>query len=232
MGRPLAIAHRGDPHAHRENTLAAFAAATASRADMLELDLRLTADGRVVVLHDRTLERLWGLPRAVAELTLAEVQDCGEGDVRVPSLEDVLDAEPGELMLDYVDDDVVAPALAVLDGAGALERVVFAGENLRGHRCIREREPDARIALTWTSREAVPDSLLDELAPEYLNPEWQLVTAELVARMHERGTGVSTWTVDEPETMARLLDLGVDAVITNRVELLVSLLDERAGAPC
>ena len=232
MRRPLAIAHRGDPHAQRENTLAAFAAATAARADMLELDLRLTSDGSVVVLHDRTLERLWGISRAVAELTLTEVRECGEGDCRVPTLEDVLDAQPGELMLDYVDDDVVEPTLAVLDGAGVLGRVVFAGENLAGHRRIRGLAPDARIALTWTKHEPAPDSLLEELAPEFLNPEWQLVTPELVARIHARGTGVSTWTVDDPQAMARLLDLGVDAVITNRIELLVSLIDERAGAPC
>ena len=66
----LAIAHRGDPVRHRENTLAAFRAAVEAGAGMVELDVRRTADGAAVVVHDPTLERLWGLRRRVADVTL------------------------------------------------------------------------------------------------------------------------------------------------------------------
>ena len=69
----VAIAHRGEPVGHRENTLPAFAAAVALGADMVEIDLRRTRDGAIVVLHDQTLERLWGLDASVGDVDLADV---------------------------------------------------------------------------------------------------------------------------------------------------------------
>lgn len=77
--------------------------------------------------------------------------------------------------------------------------------------------PRARIALTWTGPEPPAETLLRELGVEYLNPRPELVEAGLVDAMHARGVSVSTRTVDAPAEMARLLDLGVDAVITNRI---------------
>lgn len=226
----LAIAHRGDPFAHRENTLDAFAAAVGAGADMVEIDVRRTADGGVVVLHDPTLERLWGVARHVHELTLAEIEEACAGDLRIPQLDEVLAAVPVPLMVDYTQEDVVEPALAGVVGAGALERVLFSGGNVDGHRRLRALAPDARIALTWAEWKLPSAALLEELAPEYLNPERSLLEPELVAAMHECGLGVSTWTIDEPAEMARALDLGVDAVVTNRVGALVALIAERA--PC
>ena len=89
-----AIAHRGEPVGERENTLPAFAAAVALGADMVELDLRLTSDGVVVVLHDQTLARLWGRDADVGDMTLADVQELGHGEVRIPTLVEVLVAVP------------------------------------------------------------------------------------------------------------------------------------------
>lgn len=233
--RPLAIAHRGDPYAFRENTLPALAAAVRAGADMVEIDIRRTADGAVVVLHDPTLERLWGLARPVAELTLAEVRGLGGRDGRIPELREVLEVVQAPLMVDFTEADVVEPALEAVVAAGALDRALFAGGNVAGHRLLRSLAPAARIALTWTSAEPVPDALLDELAAEFLNPCFELVEPELVAAMRDRGTGVSTWTVDAPGEMARVLDAGVDAVVTNRVGALVALLADRdavEGAWC
>jgi glycerophosphoryl diester phosphodiesterase len=220
----LAIAHRGDPYAARENTLPAFEAAVAQKADMIEVDVRRTVDGGVVLLHDRTLERLWGVRRAVAETALAETRELG-----VPELADVLAAVAAPVMVDYTDLDVVEPALDVIHEAGALDRVLFSGENIAGHRLIRALAPAARIALTWTKRTPCPEALLEELGVEFFNPSGNLLRAQpgLVAAMHERETKVSTWTIDRREDMAAALCTGVDAVITNRIGELVTLLEER-----
>lgn len=222
MRRPLAIAHRGDWRADPENTLAAFAAAARAGADMIEIDIRRTADGRVAVVHDPTLERVWGDSRPVASLALAEVRAATNDGV--PELADVLDATDGPLMVDYVLADVVEPALAAIEAAGALDRVLFSGGNVAGHRAIRERAGAARIALTWEEEQLPGDDLLDELGVEFFNPPWQLLRAADVAAMHARGTRVSVWTVDSAQTMAQLLDMGVDAVITNEIEPLVRLI--------
>ena len=222
---PLAVAHRGDPIAHPENTLEAFAAAVDAGADMIELDVRTTADGALVLLHDETLDRVWGVARSVVDMTVAETRALG-----IPELHEALDAIDVQVMLDYNEALTrVEPALAAVRDADAVDRVVFAGANYAGHRRIRELEPRARIALTWKEAAADPIPLLDELGAEFFNPSGRVLAADpgFVDRMHARGTQVSVWTLDRREHMEGALDLGVDAVITNRVGELVSLLAER-----
>lgn len=223
---PLALAHRGDWSGAPENTLAAFAAAERAGADLIELDIRLTSDGELAVLHDPTLERVWGLPRAVAESALADVRALRSGEHGIPTLGEALDAVSAGVMVDYTTADVVEPALDAIRAAGALDRCLFSGANVGGHRRIRELEPDARIALTWTREERPPAQLLDDLQVEFFNPPYHLVEPGVVEAMHERGLKVSTWTVDDPAEMRRVIDAGVDAVITNRIAELVALLAE------
>ena len=220
----LAIAHRGDPIAERENTPAAFAAAVDAGADMIELDVRCTSDGEAVVVHDATLDRIWGLAKRVLDLRADEVRALG-----IPDLAQALRAIPEsvQVMVDYEERGVVEPALATVIAEGALERCLFSGECYDGHRAIREAAPEARIACTWTRDEPVADALLDELGAEYWNPSGHVLARnpEQIERMHARGTLVSVWTIDRREDMQLFLDLGVDAVITNRVAALVDLLE-------
>jgi glycerophosphoryl diester phosphodiesterase len=222
----LAIAHRGDPIACVENTLPAFEASVRAGADMVELDVRLTRDGAVVVVHDPTLERIWGVPRPVAETNLAEVRALGEGERRIPELAEVLAAVELPVMVDFTRADVVEPTLDVIRAAGALERCLFSGGNVEGHRLLRSLAPDARIALTWEERRLPTDALLDQLDVEYLNPPFSLVEARLLDAMRERSICVSTWTVDAPRELVRVLALGVDAVVTNRIDRLHAALAE------
>jgi len=217
----LALAHRGDWSEAPENTVAAFRAAERDGADMIELDIRRAADGAVVVVHDPTLERVWGSPLAVADATLAELAQIG-----VATLAEALACVDLPVMVDFTMADVVEPALVVISEADALERVLFSGGNVAGHRRIRALAPAARIALTWTDREPPPAALLEELVVEYFNPPWERVDAVIVDAMHDRGYKVSTWTVDDPREMRRVVDCGVDAVVTNRVPELVALLAE------
>jgi glycerophosphoryl diester phosphodiesterase len=218
---PLALAHRGDWSEAPENTVAAFQAAERAGADMIELDIRRSADGGVAVVHDPTLERVWGSPLAVADATLAELTELG-----IATLAEALACVDSPVMVDFTMADVVEPALDVVREADAIDRVLFSGGNVEGHRRIRELAPAARIALTWTERELPPASLLEALGIEYFNPPWELVDAERIEAMHDRGYKVSTWTVDDPHEMQRVIDCGVDAIVTNRVRALVALLAE------
>jgi len=220
----LAIAHRGDPIAERENTPAAFAAAVDRGADMIELDVRCSADGEAVVVHDATLDRIWGVAKRVVDLRADDVRALG-----IPDLAQALRAIPEsvQVMVDYEERGVAEPALEAVLAAGALERCLFSGACYEGHLAIRTRAPEARIACTWTSEQPCPDALLDELGAEYWNPSGTILARrpEQVARMHARGTLVSVWTIDRREDMQRCLDAGVDAVITNRIADLVDLLE-------
>ncbi|HEX4434275.1 MAG TPA: glycerophosphodiester phosphodiesterase [Acidimicrobiales bacterium] len=222
--RAVAIAHRGEPVDHRENTLPAFAAAVALGADMVEIDLRRTRDGAIVVLHDQTLERLWGLDASVGDLDLAEVVALGAGDVRIPTLSAVLDAVPLPMMVDFTRREVVAGGLQAVQEAGALDRCLFVTGNVAALHQLRASSPDARLGLTWLDGPEPPLALLRELGAEYWNPWFGLLTAEGVTAVHDAGLRVSTWTCDSPEEMDQVLAAGADAVVSNRIGALVERL--------
>ncbi len=219
-----AIAHRGEPVGHRENTLPAFEAAAAAGADMVEIDLRRTRDDAIVVLHDQTLERLWGRAASVGDVDLADVAALGEGDVRIPTLPAVLDAVALPLMVDFTRRETVAGGLQAVQEAGALDRCLFVTGNVAALRQLRDLSAAARIGLTWLDGPEPPLALLRDLRAEYWNPMADLVTPEGVAAVHHGGLRVSTWTVDAPEEMTRVLEAGVDAVVSNRIAALVAHL--------
>lgn len=224
----IAIAHRGDPLGHRENTTAAFGSAVALGADMVEIDLRRTGDGAIVVLHDATLERLWGVARPVAEMTLAEVQAVGAGDPDggIPTFSEVLAGVPAPLMVDFTKREVVEGALAAATAAGddVLARCLFVTGNVEALRLLRAQSAEARIGLTWVEEEPPPPSLLRELGAEFWNPMFIRITARRVAAMHELGLGVSTWTVDSKRHMRQMVKAGVDAIVSNRIADLRTFL--------
>jgi glycerophosphoryl diester phosphodiesterase len=223
-GVPLAIAHRGDPISARENTLPAFACAVQKGADMVEIDLRRTRDGEIVVLHDPTLTRLWGLEKKVADLDLSAVQALGSGSERIPTLRQVLRDIPVPLMVDFTGDDVVEGALEAAREADAMARSLFVTGNVRALCLLRAQAPEARIGLTWVKQEPPPADLLHELGAEFWNPMFRLVTPERVAAVHSLGLKVSTWTVDKPRHMARVKAAGVDAIVSNRIDVLLRRL--------
>jgi glycerophosphoryl diester phosphodiesterase len=220
----VAIAHRGEPVGHRENTLPAFAAAVALGADMVEIDLRRTRDGAIVVLHDQTLERLWGLEASVGDVDLAEVAALGAADVRIPTLADLLRAVPLPLMVDFTRREVVAGGLEAVRAAGALDRCLFVTGNVPALRQLRAASSEARLGLTWLDGPEPPLALLRELDAEYWNPWFGLLTAEGVAAVHDAGRQVSTWTVDDPADMTSVRDAGADAVVSNRIGALLAHL--------
>jgi glycerophosphoryl diester phosphodiesterase len=216
---PTTIAHRGDPVAQRENTMAAFTSAVREGADMVELDVRRTRDGEIVVLHDATLSRLWGDARTVADLDLASVRAIGSGELRIPTFGDVLRAIDVPIMVD-LNAETVEGALDEVRRADAMARALFVTGNVAALRRLRALAPEARIGLTWVEQAPPPLALLLELGAEYWNPMFRLATPDGVADVHRIGLKVSTWTVDKPRHMARVVAAGVDAIVSNQIRAL------------
>lgn len=220
----LTVAHRGDPYVHRENTLPSVRSALAKGADAVEVDVRVTADGVPVLLHDPSLQRLWGHAQAVAGLTADEVAELTGG--QLPALQDAL-AEllrhaRGRMLVDLTCADQAAPARAAVRAAGAQERVYYCG-GATAMRAVREADADAEIALTWTTSARPAPALLAAVAPRWLNLRFGLVDPPTVAYAREHGLLVAAWTADWPRSMRRLLALGVDSVTTNRLTALQRL---------
>ncbi|MFG3102583.1 glycerophosphodiester phosphodiesterase [Streptomyces sp. NPDC048182] len=224
MTRVTAVAHRGDPYRVRENTLGSLRSAVARGADAVEVDVRLTADGVPVLLHDATLKRLWGLDRPLGSLTAARLAELTAGGV--PALAEALAATEGtRLMLDLPGASEVAAVRPVVDAVrtcGAADRVYYCA-GATAMLAVRAADPSAEIALTWTTTAPPRPALLAAVGPRWLNYRFGLVDRALADRVHADGLLVSAWTPDTRRSMRRLIAAGVDSITTNRVDVLHAL---------
>ncbi len=230
--RVRACAHRGDSSLLRENTLPAIRSAIAKGADVVEIDVRLTADGDVVVLHDPTLERLWGDDRAIAHVSTVELEAFGDLDRRPPLLTDVLPLFAGStsrLVVDLDDQRFAAPAHAVVSAftADTGTTVDWCGD-LGGMRVLRALDPTARIWMPWSRLRVPTADEVAELAPVTVNAPFCVVDDRLVRGVHDLGLTVTAWTLDETAELTRARALGVDTITTNRLDRLLSLLSGAA----
>jgi glycerophosphoryl diester phosphodiesterase len=226
MQKLTAVAHRGDPYRVRENTLDSVRSALELGADAVEIDVRLTRDGVPVLLHDRTLKRLWEHDRPLLSLSADEVRGLTEG--RVPTLAEALAVADGSrLMLDLPGTPDVKAARRVVDvvrEAGAEDRVYYCA-GAPAMLAVRAADPAAEIALTWTSLAPPRPVLLEAVRPRWLNYRFGLVDRPLAERVHRDGHLVSVWTPDTVRSMRRLMAAGVDSITTNRVDALCALRD-------
>lgn len=242
----LRIAHRGASAHAPENTLAAFRRAVEIGTDAVEMDVHLTADGHVVVLHDATLDRTTNGSGAVAERSLAEVRSVDAGSwfdaafagERIPTLHDVLDLLPqGVLALVEVKVDAATwPTVEILRERNRLDDAVlisFLPEVLRLVRWLEPRLPTSLLmgrVLDVSSPRANALAMLraaQACGTSALNLHWRLTTAEVVETVHRRGGSVWTWTVDDPTTLQTLLEADVDGVASNYPERLNEAKERR-----
>ncbi|MFD8596803.1 glycerophosphodiester phosphodiesterase [Kitasatospora sp. NPDC059646] len=230
--RVRAVAHRGDPYQHRENTLPAVSAALAAGADAVEVDVQLTRDGVPVLLHDQTLERLWNDPRPINRVTSEQLAELARPGLRIPTLAEALavvaETDGRQLLIDLDDARPVTATWRTVSEIGLTDRVAFCG-SVAAMLAVRETAPEAEISLTWNRLQLPKQRLLEELRPRYLNPPFGLVDERLVASVHDAGLALATWTVDLRRTMRRMLDLGVDSLTSNRVALLRRTIDQHRG---
>jgi glycerophosphoryl diester phosphodiesterase len=209
----LLLAHRGDHRRARENTVAAFAAALAiPGVEGLELDLRASADGVAVVLHDASLARVQGRRIRASRLTARELAAFG-----IPSLVDVLAACPPGAFLDVeLKEDLGETALAPLRAVrgrddGAVEGVVISSFDGTALATIRRLTPAWPCWLNtfWLSDRVIRTAAA--LGCTGIAAEWHRIDAGRVARAREAGLDVAAWTVRDAGARDRLAGLGVVA---------------------
>ena len=225
--RPIIAAHRGASKAEKENTLDAFRAARRLGADMVELDVRRTADSRLVVHHDPKI----GL-KAIIRMRAEDLPTY------VPSLADALDAcegmqvnieiksDPGEP--DYDPDQWVAGAVArLLAERGDSDRMLISSFDRDTIDRVHAVAPELRTGFLFMEVRPDVPRMLQELAAAghvAIHPYRKVVDAALVAAAHANGLQVNVWTVDKPAEMQQLAELGADAIITNVPDVAVTAL--------
>ncbi len=235
--RPLVFAHRGGAALAPENTLSAFDAGLALGADGLELDVRLSRDGVVVVHHDGTLDRTTTLRGEVQRHTAAELAAGG-----VPVLARVLERYPATPMIIEMKVNSAPFARAVVDvvrAARAADRVCLGSFGLRALRAARAIAPAiatsaAREEVRWALYRSWCRWPVSDVAYRgYQVPEFagttRVVSPRFIEDAHRAGIAVQVWTVDTEPDARRLLSWGVDALITDRPDVIVPIVAARDG---
>ncbi|MER5776010.1 glycerophosphodiester phosphodiesterase [Streptomyces sp. NPDC002039] len=222
-----AVGHRGDPYRVRENTLDSIRSAFARGADAVEIDVRLTRDRVPVVLHDETLQRLWGHDVRLDAVTAPQLKELARG--RIPTLREALMAAgAGRVMVDLpgADSEAVRTVVDQVRECGARDRTYYCA-GPESMLAVRAADPGAEIALTWTTLSPPRRVLIDAVAPAWLNYRFGLVDRELTDALHRDGLLVSAWTADTKRSMRALIAAGVDSITTNRVDALTAVRAER-----
>lgn len=256
-GAPLLFAHRGGALLAPENTLEAFTEAVERwGADVLEMDVRLTRDHELVVIHDATVDRTTDGSGAVSSFSLAELQELDAGarfqgpggerpfrgqGVRVPRFRTVLERFPHtRLKVDAKDPRATVPLIRMVEAMGARDRVLLASADeagradRRGYRgpvSATRRQIRLFYFLHRLPRGGPFTPATDALQIPYRWEGRQVTTPRLIREAHRRNLPVHVWTVDAPDLMRRLLRWGVDAIQTDRPDVLARVLHEEAGRP-
>jgi len=246
---PRVLAHRGLVSADAaaqgivENSFAAVAAAHAAGAEIVESDCHLTADGVVVLVHDDDLTRITGDPRRIADVSLAELETLMADRGGLITLAQALDAFPtlrfnldakaegvaprmGREIAPHADRVLVASfsdsrrlqTLSAASAAGAGIRPATSAGTGRVSRLL--------VALALRSRTGVARLLngIDALQVPERQGALRIVTPRLIAAAHQHGVEVHVWTVNAPADMRRLIDMGVDGVVTDRADAALKTL--------
>jgi len=227
--RTLVLAHRGASRVERENTVLAFQRAGDMGADGVELDVRTTADGKLVVHHDPFLAD----GRVICEVLAADLLR------HIPSLNEALDACAGMWVNVEIKNDANEPDFDPLDhiaqqvcselvARGENERFLISSFRRETIDKVREEAPSLRTA--WLVRAVLPDDYADtakslaEAGHVAIHPWVGLLSAEMVDAFHSAQLQVNTWTCDDPQRMAELAEWGVDAICTNTPDVALEVL--------
>ncbi|MFN8051295.1 MAG: glycerophosphodiester phosphodiesterase [Acidimicrobiales bacterium] len=241
---PIPFAHRGGAGAWPENTMPAFQGAVDLGYRYLETDVHLTADGVLVAFHDDRLDRVTDLVGVISELPYASVARARvDGREPIPLFEDLLTSFPDiRINVDPKNDNTVEPLAAMLLKHNAIDRVcvgAFSDKRLDRMRALcgpelctsmGPRRVGRLLAATTpgTRRVGRPPSFVEGAAQVPTHQKGvPLVTSSFVEGAHRLGVQVHVWTIDDPAEMRRLLDLGVDGIMTDQPIVLKDVLTER-----
>jgi glycerophosphoryl diester phosphodiesterase len=244
----LTIAHRGASAVAPPNTLVAFDKAVELGADAVEFDVHLSADGIPVVIHDFTVDATTDGSGRVADMTLAQLKQLDAGSrfdpafagQRIPTLAEVLETVESHLLLNIElktlalrDEGLEAAVAAQVKPRNLGDRVLFSSFNPLSLRRIKRIAPRIPVGLLYSPDLPLPLRrawLAPLVTHEARHPQHTMIDAHYMAWARRRGYWVNTWTVDDPGKMRRLVDLGVNGIITNVPDVLRGILDRRVAA--
>jgi glycerophosphoryl diester phosphodiesterase len=240
--RPLIVAHRGAKRVAPENTVPAFEAAIRLGADGIELDVQYSSDGKLVIFHDLSLEKTSNGTGRVSALTFDELRGLDAGShfgpefagTQIPTLDEALETAKGKLLVNVelktieVSQSGLGPdVVEAVRRHGMIDDVVISSFNPFALRKSKFAGPDIEHALLlaadlagWTRWGLT----LRHSRADGLHPEKDMITANYMAAARKRKMPVRVWTVNDEADIRRLVDLGVDAIITDTPDVALAVL--------
>lgn len=240
---PLIFAHRGASAFAPENTISAFDLAVQQQADVIELDTKLSADGKVVIIHDQTVDRTTNASGDVRDFSIAELQELDAGSFfgpqfskeRIPSLEEVLHRYSGNVWINIELTNYSSPLDALPEEVARILRKLKLIDNIlvssfhpiplrRFHYLLPE------IPLGFLARHGLSGSLSRSWLGKSILPYWALhphfsdVSSRLVSKAHRSQKRVHVYTVNSPEEIENLISKGIDGIITDNPYLAHQIL--------
>jgi len=224
------VGHRGAPVDEPENTLRAFARALAVGAAAVELDVQLTRDGRLAVIHDSTLDRTTNGKGRVRDFTMAELQrlDAGRGEP-VPSLEEVFDLVRGKahLLVELKHPEAAPALLRVFQEHQAFKFATVISFWHPAVKALKEAEPRLRTGVLLVGCPADPAGLARAARADALILQYAYVTQQLVATAHSHNLFVYIWNIDDTNTLEPYLAMNLDGICTNRPREIIDFLHNK-----
>jgi glycerophosphoryl diester phosphodiesterase len=235
---PIPFAHRGGASEVPENTMPAFEHAIRLGYRYIETDVHVTTDGVLLAFHDDVLDRVTDGSGVVEELPWSAVQNAKvDGREPIPLFEDLLGAWPDvRVNIDPKHDQAVEPLASALTKCAAVDRVCIGAFNDERLEHVRALLPGVCTSLGPVGTLQLGLAAHGDDVPELSSPcvqvpthylETEIVTPEFVEAAHRRDMQVHVWTIDDADEMTRLLDLGVDGIMTDRPKVLRGVLEQR-----
>jgi glycerophosphoryl diester phosphodiesterase len=249
---PRIFAHRGfvDQHSAApgdvvENTLPAFAAALELGAHYLETDVHASSDGVAIISHDPSLERLTGLTSPVSAHSLAELRQMPLADgVTFASLAEALDSFPtARFNIDIKSADAVRPTIDAIRAIGAADRVLVTSFSDRRRLGVVRAIPNVatsasavrflrallagKVGVTAELTRAL--GAVDAVQVPERALRLAVTTPRFIEQLHDAGVEIHVWTINDADSMGRLLDLGVDGIVTDRTDIAMEIVSARTS---
>ncbi len=232
-------AHRGASLVAPENSMAAVKEAIRQEADYIEFDIQELGDGTIAVLHDKDLKRVTGLAKNVWEVSYDDIRTLDSGswfspefaDQRIPTLQDVVDAAKGHVRLNIElkfhghERRFVETVVGIIAANRFHDHCVVTSLDYQG--LMRAKKLDDRLTVGHIVTVALGDTTVSDA--DFLSVHQDKATTALINTLHRAGKQIHVWTVNDAARMSRLIDLGVDNLITDDPALARRVLEERQG---
>lgn len=229
----LVIGHKGASKTEPENSLRSFKRAIELEADFIELDVQFSKDKEIVVFHDYDIKRITGQDGYIKEMTVQELKqyDIGEGE-SIPTLKEVISLTKGKigLQIELKEEGTGKVVIDMLRDANLIDSTIISSFNHKEILRVQEIEPRVRLGALISERVSTPSDLnkaTKRIIKKKLfavHPHYKGVNRDLVEYAHSNNLNVNVWTVDEKEDIQRMIDIGVDGIISDDIPLLKRLL--------